>query len=348
MKKYSRRNSTPLDSTLVKAFHGAIEQGDLDEVRAQLAAHPRLANTKEVKTGVTSLMKSSVAPNAIALMTLLRQQGANLATRDATRRTVLLYACTCGAEPATVDLLWSWSSLRPSPDLRWTHCDSNHDGAMVLAVRSRNVALLHHLWSIVPISAQSNASNHSLKQLKAAISTNDEDFIIEVMRNPLIQQAVKDEDEFEYEYWVDDWSSSDANTHDIKITVACCIKNAIDANLRRVVDLFERINPGYTHATLFYYCHTMQPCESAEWSDFTSRYVWESSQDIVRPALLVQRQWLPGLVPLGHHIASYLMPLMAQVYKRAQIRINDFEISDDGGSSYDGFYSCSEDGGYSS
>ncbi|ETV83894.1 hypothetical protein H257_04487 [Aphanomyces astaci] len=308
----------PLYPELVKAFLNVIDRGDVEEVRAQLAAHPRLAIAEDEETGVTSMMKSSVAPNAIAIMTLLYQHD----SRDGTDPAALLYACACGAKPAAVDLLWSWSRQSRVPEFMfWAYCDTFGDGPMVLAARSHNVVLLRHLRSIVRISDQRHPSNHSLKQLRAIISTNDEEFAVEAMSTRLIQQAIKNEEE---SYW---------RTYEdhgmIKygwFMVANCIKDAIVADLQRVVDKFERIHPAYTHATVYYCTHSLQPQERTVWTDLRAQFVWDCSHDIIRPALLVQLRWLPGLVPLGYHIASYLMPTKTDLHKRAQSRIKGFEL----------------------
>ncbi|CAK4451036.1 unnamed protein product [Aphanomyces euteiches] len=176
--------------SLQDEFHDAVKRGDVSLVSEQLSIQRKLANARG-NDGVTPLMMSSVAPNAMEMMQVLRKGGASFDARDKQRRTVLLYACRYGADPAVVAyLVQSMENSKLPSHYAWTNCDENYEGAVVLAVRSKRMPLvlyLHDIWN----DEIHEFSNHVVKQLFAAIQTRDEDFVVDFLKISRVQKAIE-------------------------------------------------------------------------------------------------------------------------------------------------------------
>jgi hypothetical protein len=199
-RRSKKAQAPPLDPNVVSDFHVFVLNGDTKEVNKQLISTPRLANAKD-GLGFTPLMKvvrmseASSWQTQVQLIDSLMQRGASLATRDPYRCHVLLLACKRGAAPQVIDCLLRWNSKR-GEDLKWYHCNSNKDGALVLAARSGSIELVSHLLSLDEMVDPSSYcdSNAPIKVVDAAITAGNEQLVLLVLRHGKLKDEIYDLD----------------------------------------------------------------------------------------------------------------------------------------------------------
>lgn len=227
---------TPLDQDLINGFHELIKNGSVRQAKKQLNLTPRLAYAKD-ELGFTSLMMVVLGDQTqvdvqVRIIDMLMRAGANLETRGPERCHVLLLACKRGVDPKLVDRILHWNRRRGRNKLRWSHFDSNKEGALVLAVRSGSLALVNHLF-LREFDQKSEwwrcASNHPARVLSAAIETGDEELVLCVIGQDYLKDEFDDfHDSFDYDVNEESFPVKSVN-------VLNCVREAYEKRMFRAV-----------------------------------------------------------------------------------------------------------------
>lgn len=253
MPRRSKEKPLPLDPRIVSSFHEAVLNGDIAEVNRQLTSTPRLANSKDTQE-LTPLMKavSSVSlpwQTQVQLIDRLMNGGASLATRGLDRCHVLLLACKMGAATEVIDCLRSWNSKRGRQEaFTWNHCNTDKDGALVLAARSGSLKLVSHLLALDEIDLSECYSNAPIKVVDAAIKTSNEQLLLTVLGNQTFKENIDDFDKDDYDHDEDEYYDSDEEYYsglgrrNRCIRVDECVKEAYERNMFDAVREMSSLN----------------------------------------------------------------------------------------------------------
>ncbi|KAF0716165.1 Aste57867_2993 [Aphanomyces stellatus] len=279
----------------VETFHSMLQRGDVVAARAMLSHDPhvaRLKNPHNKKT--TALMAATGAPNAIEMLQLLWRHSVSLMARDSLGRTVLLYACECGAAVATIEFLLVWANQFKRPQLDWSQRTKRQVGALVLVWRSASVELVRFVATAMPESCQNEEANDMWKGIADAIGSTNEAFVVECLGLPVIQAILRR-------------TRPDTESGRRDGAIGACVQAAIEGRMQPVVAALELIEPAMVRRVVFVECTSKTQVDKVLWAAILSRYEYDVTWQHSRSAFLVLRRRCEGLpVDLSRCVASFL------------------------------------------
>ena len=268
-----RRPAPPLDPDVTN-FHDLVLSGDINKVNTRLALTPSLANSKD-GNGRTPLMKvvccmssseSSSSSSSLSwqtqvqlIDTLVERGSASLAIWDRNSdNNLLMMACAQGVAPQVIDCLLRWNSKLGGEGLEWRDCNSNFDGALVLAARSGSIDLVQHLLSldVAAIDLTEGECNEPIKILEAAIKSNNEKLVLLILRHEKIKNDINDVEETDYDT---DWQymycvyGYEKDIPDRTISLDDCIGMAYERKMfDAVIEMASQRNDAPIYVWLFW------------------------------------------------------------------------------------------------
>ena len=261
--QHHRSRSTPLSDKDVAAFFDALYAGDVSLIKEQLSCTPRLSNAR--KSGITPLMACVSADKLytsletqIELIDLLMRNNASLAARNDNRMHAMLYACWQGAPFNVIQRLMYWNDRRGGNVFRWSHCDTDKNGALVLAVNSGSIRLVKQLLSI-PACCDDD-SNNPIKVLRAAINSGNEQLVLLIL-NHFKTKSIEitdftmylsdgDDDYDNYDDYDDCYTQQSAY---VTLKVADCVESAFQNRMFKTIEILPYLNDGVPQ-TIWQHC----------------------------------------------------------------------------------------------